>query len=76
MKVVYLSYLELDFWDLEVTVVDQIEALPVFFEGSEVITNVNIFFSSGMPEIPNDSNSSFLALIFIDGLEIMPSCVR
>jgi hypothetical protein len=66
----------LDFQDLEVTVVDQIEALPVLFESCEVITNVVIFFSSGMPEIQNESDGSFLAFIFIDSLEIMPGCVR
>jgi hypothetical protein len=68
--------LELDLQDLEVTLVNQIEVLPVLFEGCKVITDVIFLFSSGMPGVSNDSNSSLLAFVLIDCLEVMPGCVR
>ena len=43
------SDLELDFRDLEIVVVDQVEAFPVFLEGSEVFVNVVVLAGSSVP---------------------------
>ena len=58
--------LELDFRDLEVTVINQVEALPVFFEGCKVFTDVVPLFGSGMPEVPDNGNSGLLAFVLVD----------
>ena len=66
----------MDLWDLEVIVIDQIKTLPVFFEDSKVLTDVIIFFSSHMPKVLDDVNSSLLAFVLIDGLKVFLGCVR
>jgi hypothetical protein len=63
------------FRDLEAAVV-QVKSLPVFLEGSEVFTDVVPFFGSSMPEIADDRNRSFLALVLENSLEIFPGYVR
>ena len=37
---------------------------------------VLIFFGSGMPQVPNDGDGSFLTFVFIDSFEVAPSCMR
>ena len=59
------SDLELDFWDLEIVIVDQVEAFPIFLEGSEVITDV----------VSDDGDGSLLTFILVDSLEVFPGCV-
>src|SRR5271168_5098398 len=66
---------ELDFGDLEVTVINQVEALPVFLEGRKVFANVVPLFGSGMPEVPDNGNSSLLAFVLIDCFEVVPGCM-
>ena len=67
--------LELDFRDLEVTVINQVEVLPVFLEGRKVFADVVPLFGSGMPEVPDNSNSGLLAFVLVDCFEVMPSCM-
>ena len=64
--------LELDFGDLEITVVDQVKALPVLFEGRKVLVDVVPLFSSSMPEVSDNSNSGLLAFVLVDCFEVMP----
>ena len=70
------SNLELDFGDPEITVVDQVEALPVLFEGHKMFTDVIPLFSSGMPEVSDNGNSSLLAFVLIDCFKVVPGCMR
>jgi hypothetical protein len=66
----------LDFWDFEAIIVDQVKTLPVLLEGSEMFANIIPFFGSCMPEVSDDCDSSLLAFVLIDGLEIFPGNVR
>jgi hypothetical protein len=63
-------------WDLEAVVIDQVKTLPILLESSKVFTNIIPFFSSSMPEVSDDCNSSFLAFVLIDSLKIFPGGVR
>jgi hypothetical protein len=65
----------LDFGDPEITVINQVEVLPVLFEGRKMLTDVVPLFSSGMPEVSDNSNSSLLAFVLVDSLEVMPGCM-
>jgi hypothetical protein len=70
------SDLELDFGDPEVTVINQVKAFPVLFEGRKVLTDVVPLFSSSMPEVSDNGNSGLLAFVLVDGLEVTPGCMR
>jgi hypothetical protein len=50
--------------------------LPVLLEGSEMLANIIPFFGSCMPEVSDDCDSSLLAFVLIDGLEIFPGNMR
>ena len=50
--------------------INQIKTLPVLLESSKVVTDVIPFFSSSMPEVLDDCNCSFLALVLVNSLEI------
>jgi len=65
----------LDLRDLEVTVIYQVETLPVLFEGCKMLADVVPLFSSGMPEVSDNGNSGLLAFVLVDCLEVMPGYI-
>jgi hypothetical protein len=65
----------LNFWDLEVVVIDQVKTFPIFLEVCQVFVYVVIFFGGGMPEVLNNSNGGFLTFVLIDSFKVVTSCM-
>ena len=41
-----------------------------------MLADVVLFFGSGMPEVSDNSNSSFLEFVLIDCFEVVPGCIK
>jgi hypothetical protein len=49
--------------------------LPVLFEGRKVLANVVPLFSSSMPEVSDNGNSSLLAFVLVYCFKVVPGCM-